>query len=86
MGGAWVNFHSSVTEGFGFSILEASVRGTPTVAYSVPDVKEAVGNGENRILVRDGNREDALEAVVRIINAGPNSWSAKSAETVKKYS
>ncbi len=86
VGRAWVNIHSSVTEGFGFSIIEASALGTPTVAYDVPGVNEAVENGKNGILCSDGDREEMLQAIFKIIDGSANEWTANSIQTVRKYS
>lgn len=44
---SWVNIHSSVTEGWGISIIEAASAGTPTVAYRVPGVSDSIENGLN---------------------------------------
>ena len=48
---SWVNLHFSVTEGWGYSIMESSASGTPTVAFSVPGVVNTVNNGYNGFLV-----------------------------------
>ena len=61
---SWLNAHTSVTEGWGFSILEATSSGTPTVAYDVPGVRDAVENGLNGIKVEDGNRDALSDAAI----------------------
>jgi glycosyltransferase involved in cell wall biosynthesis len=64
---SWVNVHCSMSEGWGYSILEASASGTPTVAYAVPGVSETVEPGVNGILVADRDVDalvDATESVV----------------------
>lgn len=50
---SWINLHFSVTEGWGYSILEASASGTPTVAFRVPGVVDTVVDGINGFLVND---------------------------------
>lgn len=82
-------FTSSITicntEGWGFSILEASAAGTPTVAYDVPGVADAVEDGINGIKVRDGDREALTKAALSILR-DPEKWWSSSLEVAKKYS
>lgn len=48
---SWVNLHFSVTEGFGYSILEAAAAGTPTIALDAPGVSEVVsGYGLGKVV------------------------------------
>lgn len=82
---SWLNVHTSVTEGWGFSILEASSAGTPTVAYDVPGVKDAVENGLNGIKVEDGNREALCDAAFSILS-NPEIWWSSSIKVAQKYS
>ena len=82
---SWLNVHTSVTEGWGFSILEATSSGTPTVAYDVPGVRDALENGLNGIKVNDGNREELANAAFSILN-DPEKWWSSSVEVAKKYS
>ena len=82
---SWLNVHTSVTEGWGLSILEASAAGTPTVAYDVPGVADAVEDGINGIKVRDGDREALTKAALSILR-DPEKWWLSSLEVAKKYS
>ena len=52
---SWINLHFSVTEGWGYSILESSTSGTPTVAFKVPGVVDIVKDNFNGFLVKDIN-------------------------------
>ncbi|EQD54137.1 Glycosyl transferase, group 1 domain protein, partial [mine drainage metagenome] len=52
---AWLNIHTSVSEGWGLSILEAAAAGTPTVAFAVPGVSEVIESGVNGLTVPDGD-------------------------------
>ncbi|BAB60040.1 hypothetical protein [Thermoplasma volcanium GSS1] len=52
---SWVNLHFSVTEGWGYSILEASASGTPSVAFKVPGVVDTIIDGYNGFLVNNIN-------------------------------
>ena len=82
---SWLNVHTSVTEGWGFSILEAASSGTPTVAYDVPGVTDAVENGFNGIKVKDSDRKALADAAFSILN-DPERWWSSSTEVAKKYS
>lgn len=82
---SWLNLHTSMTEGWGFSILEASASGTPTVAYEVAGVKDSVENGRNGILVVDGDRKALAEAAIKILK-NPTPWWVSSQEIAKRYS
>jgi glycosyltransferase involved in cell wall biosynthesis len=41
---SWLSIHASVTEGWRYSILEASFAGTPAVAYNLQSVVDAIEN------------------------------------------
>ena len=82
---SWMNVHTSVTEGWGYSILEASAAGTPTVAYDVPGVRDAVEDGINGIKVKDGDRSGLLNAASSILS-DPERWWSSSVEVANKYS
>ena len=85
-GRAWVNIHSSIVEGFGASIIEASASGTPTVAYNVPGVSEVVEHGINGMLVPDGDVKSMTEAVLEIMSSNTEEWASRSRSAAKKYS
>ena len=82
---AWLNIHTSVTEGWGYSILEASGAGTPTVAYDVRGVRDTIEDEINGIKVRDRDRRDLLEAAFTILS-NPQKWWSSSVEVARKYS
>ena len=82
---SWLNIHSSVTEGWGLSIIEASASGTPTVAFNVPGVRDVIEDQINGIKVKDGDREALLEAALEILS-NPKRWWYSSTEVAKKYS
>jgi glycosyltransferase involved in cell wall biosynthesis len=68
---SWVNLHCSVSEGWGYSILEASAAGTPTAAFSVPGVAETIEPETNGILVPDGNVTALAAATGELIRQSP---------------
>lgn len=82
---SWMNVHTAVTEGWGFSILEASAAGTPTVAYEVPGVRDAIEDGINGVKVRNGDRKGLSDAAFSILS-NPERWWSSSIEVSKKYS
>lgn len=82
---SWLNIHTSRTEGWGISITEASAAGTPTVAYDVPGVRDAVEQDKNGIKVKDGDRK-ALAGAAYAILSDPKKWWTSSVEIAKKYS
>ena len=83
---SWVNIHTSKTEGFGYSILEASSAGTPTVAYNVPGVQDVIENGVNGYLVPDTDRRKLATIISEIINSYNDRWIIDSRRTGLKYS
>ena len=82
---SWLNVHTSITEGWGFSILEASSAGTPSVAYSVPGVVDAIEINLNGILVKNGDNKALANAALKIIS-DPERWWRTSTEVSNKYS
>ncbi|MEM0135402.1 MAG: glycosyltransferase family 4 protein, partial [Thermoplasmatales archaeon] len=82
---SWLNIHTSVTEGWGLSITEASAAGTPTVAYSVPGVVDAIEDGINGIKVKDGDRKALTDAAMKILSS-PETWWSSSVKVGEKYS
>jgi phosphatidylinositol alpha-1,6-mannosyltransferase len=70
-------------EGFGMVAIEAAASGTPTVAFPVGGVVDAVADGINGVLVPEGDYEAFADAVVSICKGGPPSRTAcrKHAET-----
>ena len=63
---SWVNLHFSVTEGWGFSIMEASASGTPSVAFKVPGVVDAIIDNYNGFLVNSiGEFSDKILDIIR---------------------
>jgi len=82
---AWLNIHTSAAEGWGYSITEAAAAGTPTVAYDVSGVSDAVEEGRNGIKMRDGDVRALAEAALGILK-DPGGWWGSSREVAAKYS
>lgn len=70
---SWANLHTSSSEGWGLSIVEAAACGVPTVAYGVSGVTETVRPGETGVLVSPGNLDALADAVIKVI-ATPDQW------------
>ena len=83
---SWVNLHCSVTEGFGYSILEASALGTPTVAYRVPGVRDAIETNSNGFLVNDGDIDAFTRQIEVIINSDLSDWTESARTFSLRYS
>ncbi len=62
-------------EGFGMVAIEAAASGTPTVAFPVGGIVDAVADGISGRLVPEGNYEEFANAVVSICNGAPPSRS-----------
>ena len=62
-------------EGFGMVAIEAAACGTPTVAFPVGGVVDAVADGLSGTLVSEGDYEAFADAVVSICDGGPPSAS-----------
>ncbi len=58
-------------EGFGMVAIEAAASGTPTVAFPVGGVVDAVSDGANGVLVPEGDYKAFAEAVVSICRGAP---------------
>lgn len=67
---------SGDVEGFGMVAIEAAASGTPTVAFPVGGVVDAVADGVNGILVPEGDYEAFADAVLSICQGGPPSRSS----------
>ena len=85
VGSAWVNLHTSTTEGWGYSIMEASACGVPTVGYRVPGVAESVQDKMNGSLVRDGNIESLARGILSVIGE-PGRMRVSSREYAEGFS
>jgi phosphatidylinositol alpha-1,6-mannosyltransferase len=62
-------------EGFGMVAIEAAASGTPTVAFPIGGIVDAIADGISGSLVPEGNYEAFADAVVSICRGGPPSRS-----------
>ncbi len=70
-------------EGFGMVAIEAAASGTPTVAFPVGGVVDAVAGGVNGLLAPEGDYEAFADAVVSICKGGPPGSSTCRAHALK---
>ncbi len=49
---AWLFLHPALIEGWGIVVVEAAIRGTPSVAFDVPGLRDSVLHGQTGMLVR----------------------------------
>ncbi len=79
--------YTSTREGWGQTILEAAACGTPTIAYDVPGLRDAVRHTETGILVEPGNVEQLARTVIWLLS--DKTWYKLSRNThsyVQNYS
>ena len=50
LGSAWLLVHPALIEGWGIVVAEAAVRGTPTVGFDVPGLRDSVAHGRTGLL------------------------------------
>lgn len=64
--GAWCLVYSSDIEGWGMGILEAGASGTPSVAYAVGAIPEAIADGRSGLLVRPRDVRDLAKKLILV--------------------
>ncbi|MEM4090364.1 MAG: glycosyltransferase family 4 protein [Thermoplasmatales archaeon] len=80
---SWINVHFSMTEGFGYSLLEAAASGTPTVALDSPGVSEVINEFGLGLVARDlGDMKVKIEEIIE----GYRQWSNKVHENSLRFS
>jgi glycosyltransferase involved in cell wall biosynthesis len=52
LGAAWLLLHPALIEGWGIVVTEAALRGTPTVGFDVPGLRDSVDDGRTGLLAR----------------------------------
>ena len=86
---AWVLVMPSLKEGWGITVIEANICGTPCIAYDVPGLRDSIKDGETGILVRkDGNVKKLAEAIYEILtnNKLRKKLSQNAIEWAKQFS
>ena len=52
LGSSWLLLHPALIEGWGIVVTEAALRGTPTVGFDVPGLRDSVDDGRTGLLAR----------------------------------
>ena len=63
----WVLLVPGLREGWGLNIVEANAFGVPSVAYSVPGLRDSVKNGETGLLVESGDINGLAEDTISLL-------------------
>ncbi len=80
---SWVFVNPSLHEGWGISVTEANLYGTPAVAFNVPGLSDAIEDGKTGLLCRDN--EEMVEKISRLIkNKSLRAKMGKSALLMAK--
>ena len=82
--GAWCTVYTSEIEGWGMGVLEAAACGTPTIAYNVGALREAIIDGETGFLVKYGDINKLAEVLIEILTK--EAIRKKLSEGALKYS
>lgn len=72
----------STKEGYGLVVLEANTFGLPVIAYDVPGLRDSVRNGQNGILIANGDYRAMGRKLVDLITSRlrPTSFSSAAQE------
>lgn len=62
---SWVFVNPSLHEGWGISVIETNLLGTPAVSFNVPGLSDSIKNGYNGYLCQDQN--DMTKTIVKIL-------------------
>ncbi len=79
--------YTSTREGWGQTVLEAAACKTPTIAYNIPGLRDAVQHMKTGILVQPGNTRELAEKTIEILeNAKLRNTLAENAyQNAKQY-
>jgi glycosyltransferase involved in cell wall biosynthesis len=74
---------SSLMEGLGTAVIEAMASGIPVVAYDIPPVREATGNGRFAYLTPVGDPAAMAKAAVDVLEGNADDRSQRATAWVK---
>lgn len=89
LGSSWVFVNPSYKEGWGISIIEANMCGTPCIAFDVPGLRDSIKHKRTGILVKeDGNVQKLAEAIIMVLKDDKlrQRLSKNALEYSKKFS
>lgn len=84
LGTAWLHVLPSPAEGWGFTALEASAAGVPTVGFRVPGVEDAVGGGSG-ILAPEGDFDRFVSSALEILRGDRAGWEHSCREWAHRF-
>lgn len=64
---SWVLINPGVREGWGLNVIEANALGVPSVAYSVPGLKDSVQDNITGVLVENGDVNALAEGLLKML-------------------
>ena len=64
---SWVLVNPGIREGWGLNIIEANALGVPSVAYSVPGLKDSVQDHSTGLLVKNGDVQAMADGLVTLL-------------------
>ena len=62
---SWVFINPSINEGWGISVIEANLHGTPAVAFRVRGLSESIKDGKTGVLV--DSEKGLIDAVIKLL-------------------
>jgi glycosyltransferase involved in cell wall biosynthesis len=64
---SWVLVNPGIREGWGLNIIEANALGVPSVAYSVPGLKDSVQDNDTGLLVKNGDVQAMADGLLTLL-------------------
>jgi len=85
---AWILVQTSRKEGFGITVLEAAICGTPTICYDVPGLRDAVKHMKTGILVNLNDINELAKAIILLLRneALRDSLSRNAYHNARRFS
>lgn len=81
---SWVFVNPSIHEGWGISVIEANLYGTPAISFNVPGLSDAIKNNITGFLCKD--KEDLTSKIIEVLQnkdlrkrlgASSKEWASK---------
>lgn len=82
---AWLLLHPAAVEGWGLVVTEAGVRGTPTLAFDVPGLRDSVQDGVTGVLARGESSFAALWCTLALDDDRRAAMGKAAAERAAGY-
>lgn len=79
---SWIFVNPSINEGWGISVIEANIHGTPAVAFDVPGLSESIQDGKTGLLAH--SEQEFIEHIVTLLTKP--SVRKKMTEQAKAWS